>query len=417
MNPLKFPFISKKNALLSFIIFAILIFSVSKIFVSKKTPTQYQTVLANRGSLISTVSSSGNITTGNNLTISTNATGTVNKVYVKNGDKVSQGQKIADITLDQDGLQKQASAWASYLSAKNSLANAQNNLNALQITLFQTNQKFINDAVLRSLPPEDPTWIEENAAWLNAENAYKNQTIVINAAQAQLTSSWYNYQQYSGTITAPTAGLITNLTIAPGSVITSSTNSSTNTTTSQQVATIMKEQDNLQAEVNLSEIDVPKVQAGQKVTITMDAFPGQTFTGKVLVINTNGSMSSGVTNYPATIVFDSSLPNMYPNMAVAVKIITSLEDNVILVPSTAVQTSNDQYFVRVMKNDQLSNVNVEVGNSNDTQTVIKSGINEGDEVVIGTISSATAVQTNNTTGSIFGSFGGGARGAAVFRRD
>ncbi len=377
---------------------------------SKTSAVQYQTAVAERGTLVSSVTSSGSITSGNNLSISTSATGTVNKVFVKNGDIVKQGQKIAEITLDQDALQKQASSWASYLGAKNSLDSAKNKLNSLQATEFNLNQKFINGSVARGLAVDDPTYIQENANWLQAENDYKNQYNAITQSQASLTSAWYAYQQVSPTIVSPANGVISNLMIAAGSVITQSS-SSTNSNTSQQLGTIRRPDENTQAAISLSEIDATKVNPGQKVTITMDAFPDKTFTGKVIIVNTNGQVSSGVTSYPATIQFDTSTGNIYPNMGVNVKIITNVKDNVLLVPSTAIQTVSGAKSIRILKNGQLTSIPVEVGSSNDTQTEIVSGVNEGDSVVTSVISTAAKTTTSTQTTSPFGSIGG-AGGAA-----
>ncbi len=381
----------------------------SKIAASKAAAPTYQTAQVEKGTLITSVTASGNITTGNNLTISTTATGTVNKVYVQNGDTVTAGQKIADITLDQDGLQRQASAWSQYISAQNSVKSQTDNLNSLQAAEFTANQKFMNDAVVRGLDTSDPTYIEENATWLQAEANYTNQFSSIAQAKANLTSAWYAYQQVAPSVVSPANGIVSNLMIASGTVITGSTSGSSNSVSSQQLGSIKRPDENTQAIVSLSELDAGKVNPGQKVTITMDAYPDKTFTGKVLVVNTNGAVSSGVTTYPATIQFDTATGNIYPNMATTAKIITQVKNDVLLAPSTAVQTTNGSTSLRELVNGVLTNVPVVVGDSNDTQTEIVSGANEGDMVVT-SIRSTSATTTSTNATSIFGALGGAARG-------
>ena len=141
----------------------------------------------------------------------------------------------------------------------------------------------------------------------------------------------------------------------------------------------------------------------------MDAFADKTFTGQVLAVNTNGQTSSGVTSYPTIIVFDTSLPNMYPNMSVSANIILDSKSDVLLIPSSAIQTSNGVSTVRVMKDNQISEVTVETGLSDTTQTEIISGLNEGDTVV--TSSSTAKTTTTSTTKSIFSGSGlGGGMG-------
>lgn len=403
MNSIKRIFSAHKRLIIAGIVILLVIFGATRIFGQKKQSATYQTSTAEKGTLITSVSTSGTISSGNSINITSGATGVINTVYVKNGDPVKMGQKIADVTLDQDSQQKQTAAWSSYLQAKNSLASAQSKLYSLQAAEFAANQKFINDAVARDLATDDPTYIQENATWLQSQADYINQSSVITQAQAALSSAWLSYQQTSATITAPAAGTVDNLTITPGLVITSS-NSSNSTTTLNTLGVVKSSNNQLQANVNLSEIDVVKVKAGQKVTMTLDAYPDKTFTGKVVVVNTNGQVSSNVTTYPTTIQFDSPDTGIYPNMAVTAQIMTNIKDNVILVPSAAVQTSNGQSTVRVLKNGQVQSVNVQIGSSNDTQTEIVSGINEGDNVVT-SVSTTSSGSTSSST-SPFSALGG-----------
>lgn len=399
--------IARKIRLVIFVVLlAVLGYFGYKNFITKPPSSQYQTAQVEKGTLVKSVSASGNVTTANNVSVTIQASGVVKEVFVKNGDTVSAGQTLATLTLDQVSQQKQAAAAASFLTAKNILDVANAKYNSLQNTLFTTNQKFINDAVARGLVTTDPTYIEENATWLQAEADYKNQAGAVSAAQTSLAAASLNLSQLSSTITAPVAGIVKGLTITPGAIVTVTSSSSNSTSTSQVLGSIYQTGP-IQAQVNISEIDSVKVKEGDKVTMTLDAFPDSTFTGRIASINTNGVVSSGVTSYPAVITFDSGNDHIYPNMAVTAKIITSVKNDVILVPSSAVQTST----IRVMKNGKVETVNVEVGDSNDTQTEIISGINEGDVVVTGvTQNRTTSTQTSSPFGTRgFGGFGGGVR--------
>ncbi len=392
-------------------------FIATKVFNKKSQTPTFQTAQVTKGQLITSITASGQISSGNNVDITTQASGVVSNVYVKNGDKVTQGQNIAEITLDQASQQKQQSAWASYLSAKASLDNANNQLNTLQNTEFTTNQKFINDAVARGLTTDDPTYIEENAAWMAAENDYKNQQTSIAQANASLSSSWLAYQQVSPIVTAPISGTVTNLTLSTGTPIASTTSSSSSsTTTSTQKLGSVAISGPIQASVNLAEVDVTKASVGQKATLTLDAFPDKTFTGKIVSIDTTGAVSSGVTTYPAIIALDNNDAHIYPNMGVNATIITQVKDDVLLVPSGAIQTQSGAKSARILKNNQPSSVSIETGLSNDTDTEVTSGLNEGDTVVTG--STAATTTTTSTGTSPFSALGGnrtfgGGGGAAV----
>ncbi len=384
----------------------VLYFIYAQYFKGSDSTVTYKTGLVEKGDLISSVSVSGTVTSGNNLSITTSATGTVSNVFVKNGDLVKKGQKIAQITVDQDSLQKQTSAWASYLAAKNSLESAKNKINSLQSTAFKVNQAFINDAVARNLDVTDPTYIQQHADWLQAENDYKNQSNVIAQSQVSLTSSYYSYQQFSSTIISPADGLVSNLSIAEGTLISSSGNTSS-TTTTQKLGTIKPKNDTVQAQVTLSEIDATKVNAGQTVTIAMDAFPDKTFTGKVLIVDTNGQVSSGVTSYPATIQFDKiELNTIYPNMGVNVKIITDIKSNCLFVPATAISNLNGQKIVKLYNSGKPIDKEVEIGQTGDSGVEILSGLNEGDVIVTSTSTITKTNSTQTNTSSPFSNIGG-----------
>ncbi|MCL5409679.1 MAG: efflux RND transporter periplasmic adaptor subunit [Patescibacteria group bacterium] len=397
-------------ALLLIVVLAVAIYFGRKAIFTTTTQPEYQTATVTKGTVVQTVSASGSVVTSKDLPVTTEASGVVSQVLVKDGDQVTQGQTIAQIQPDSTTQQKQAAAWSSYLQAQNSLNSANASLNTLQNTLFTANQKFINDAVARDLDTTDPTYIEENATWLAAEANYKNQQIVIEQAKTNLTSAWMSYQQISSTITAPASGVINDLTITPGALVTTSTSSNSSSGSTPTKIGSVTLQGPVQVQVDLSEIDAPNVKIGQKATLTLDAFPDKTFTGKIASIDTTGSVSSGVTTYPAIITLDDGADNIYPNMSASANIITDVKNNVLIVPNSAIVTNNNQTQVRVLQNGQVSLVDVQTGIASDSETEITSGLSEGQAVVVGALTTGT---TTSSSTSIFGgsnrTFGGGER--------
>lgn len=408
------------------LIIGIAYFFINKTISSQNSSPQYKTVQVTKNNVISTISVSGSISSGSNTSIYTSASGQVTKVYVKNGDTVKQGQKIAEIALDQDGQKKSTSAWASYLSAKNSVTSAEQNKLSLQnqvdsarisLATAQDAVDHINDKSLTNLEKNTTnstlTINQRSETIANQKLASADSTIAV--AQAQLSSAWYNYQQASSIIYAPSNGILSNFALTAGmSVANLSSSSSSNSSSdaTQSVGIITNPKNQITASVSLTEIDVVKVKPGQKVTLTMDSFADKTFTGQVLAINTNGQSSSGVTTYPTIIVFDSSLPNMYPNMSVTANIIIDSKTDILTVPSTSIQTdSNGQSFVKVLKDNQVSEVTVETGLSDTTQIEITSGLNEGDNVITSTSTTQSTTTKTSTTSVFSGGLGGGMGGA------
>ncbi len=379
---------------------ALVWFGWSKYRSYKSSQPQYQTAQVEKGTLVVAVTASGQVSTVNSLAVNTSASGVVAQVYVHDGLSVGAGAALAQLDLDQTSKQRYLTALASYNSAKA-------NQYTLQNTLFTTNQKLINDAVARNLSVDDPTYIEENASWKAAEASYLNQQNSIAAAALAL-------QQSSPVIYAPVSGVVTGLTLQKGSGLTSTTSS---TTTGQKIASI-KTNANPAVAVNLTEIDVPKIKVGSKATITFDAIADKTFTGKVISVDTVGSVTSGVVSYPAAIALDTTSGDILPNMSAQVNIIIATKTDVLLVPTTAVKTQNGQNTVQVLQGKQVQSVDVSVGKTSATQTEIVSGLKEGDTVVTGTITTPTSTtrssQTQSPFGALRGGFGGG--GGARFGR-
>lgn len=414
---------SPKRAVIVLVILLVLGYFINKQLNNASNKITYQTAQATKDTLVTSVSASGQVLTANIVSISTTATGIVSNVYVKDGDTVAAGQKIMDVTLDRGGQVKNAQAYSSYLSAQTSLDAANANAYSLRSAKDTAWKKFYELAITSEYQNSDssPRDDRRNSSavfqsaqgdWLAAEAKFKNQQAVIVQNQAAVNSAWLSYQQSSANITAPISGTVTNIIFVPGMDLTDQS-TSVNTNVSQRVAVIKNDQTPI-VSVNLSEVDVPKVKIGESVTLTADSVSGKTFTGKVITVDKIGSVSSNVTNYPTVIKLDTGDDQLLPNMAVSAKIITNIEDNVLLVPSTAIQNSNGQTTVGILKNGQPQSIPVEIGNANDTQTVITSGVNEGQSVItgqtnpVGTSSGSGATTSPFSLGGGRGGIGGGA---------
>lgn len=412
---------NKLSLKVKLVLFAVLLiggwYSYSTFFKNNSAEPQYQTQKAERDTLIVSVTASGQISSTNNASATTQSSGVIKDVLVQNGQLVSAGDELVTIDLDQIGQQKYSQAFASYQSAKNTLNTEQTKLYTLQAVMFGKWDTFKELAENSTYTNGDGTPNYTNRAlpefhipekeWLAAEETFKNQQNVITQAQNSLNSAWLTLQQSSPTIYAPIAGTVTGLSLQPGAVlITQSSSDSSTSNTSQKVASITTTA-NPTVTLNLTEIDVTKVKIGNKATITLDAFADKTYTGRVVSIDTVGSVSSGVTSYPTVIQLDLKNENILPNMSASASIITETKDNVILVPASAVQTTNGESTVKVMKNGQVEQITVETGSASDTQIEILSGISEGDTIIT---SSTTSGQTGTQTQSSSSPFGGSNRG-------
>ncbi len=385
----------RKKTLAAALVLIILGFLGWRTFGQKEETPQIQTAQAEKGTIISSITASGTVISSNIENITTQASGTVSKVYVGDGDEVYAGQKLAEINLDVQGEQNYLSAYSSYVSAQSSLNSANNSYRLSQASLAVVYDEIKGHDEDESLEMKET----RTRAEVSNDNAYDS----IKTAEIRLSSAAITLKTSSPIITSPVSGTIKSVTIAEGMNI-GAAETASGARANQRVATIGTKGLPI-ATFNISEIDVSSVKPGQKAIITIDSLGEITFTGEVVSVDRVGTATSGVVNYPVIIRFDTSSEQVLPNMTASVSIIIATKADVLLVPSSAVQTQAGQFMVKVLKDGQQESVPVEVGLSSDTQTEIVSGLSDGDEVITGTISSGQTLQGGS---SPFGGFGGGA---------
>jgi len=232
---------------------------------------------------------------------------------------------------------------------------------------------------------------EESLARLKAgpdEFDIRAKNIAIQQKKDALLSAQQNLADYY--IRAPFDGIVAEVNIRKGE---SSSSASITLATKQKIA-----------EITLNEIDVAKIEIGQKVNITFDAIDGLNITGKVAEVDTLGAVSQGVVTYNVKIAFDTQDERVKSGMSISAEIITKAKQGVLLVPNSAVKYQDNVQFVEIMENNIPRLKLVEIGISNDTMSEVVEGLQEGDQIVTQTISAGSA--QNKQTGSKLPGFGG-----------
>ncbi|MBV9159598.1 MAG: efflux RND transporter periplasmic adaptor subunit [Candidatus Kaiserbacteria bacterium] len=229
----------------------------------------------------------------------------------------------------------------------------------------------------------------------------KSAQLTVEQRQDALTDARNTLADY--TIRAPFSGTLAKLDIHKGDSV----------STGSAVATMVTKQQI--AELSLNEVDAAKVAVGQKAQLTFDAIDGLTIDGSVASIDTIGTVSQGVVTYTVKVAFDTQDPRVKTGMTVNATITTDASDNALVVPSSAIKRQGENSYVLVVENPpaQFSPTGVELpenpkrvavttGISNDTQTEIKSGLNEGDTVVVRTVTGSTQAAATGNSGGLFG---------------
>lgn len=165
--------------------------------------------------------------------------------------------------------------------------------------------------------------------------------------------------------------------------------------------------------VQIDETEIAGVKVGQSADVTLDAFDGQTFTGKVVRVSPGATQSSGISVFTATVQLSNPDGQLRAGMTAEAEIIQS-EETGLLVPSRAIQTVRNRSYVQLPAADGAAGnaegeqVRVETGATDGTNTIVTGGLTPGQEVVVpGTTRSSAGSDRQGTRQNTQGGFGTG----------
>lgn len=371
------------------VIVAILLigFFVYRNIQSSNAQPQYITQAVEKSDIAQIVSETGNIDTAGRVDVYSSSTGIIEEIYVEDDTLVEINQnlfKVRSTATDQE----KAGAYADYINAQNTLNAAKSKMNSLKAALFNANEAFVNGRGVDNPSDDqkaDPVYIQQESTWLQAEADYNNQAGVISATQASFNKASFAYQATQNIIIkAPSSGTATNLYFKVGDKVSASGAVSTTATTGTPVLTIANLTD-YTVKLALNEVDVPKVENGQTAQLTLDAFPGKKFKGKVTHVDSLGTNTSGVITYNIVVEITNPEDSIRPGMTANVDIQVDKADNVLTVPNSAIKPYEGKKAVQVIdpQTKTAKYIPVEVGLKSPERTEIKSGVDEGTQVITG----------------------------------
>nr|WP_255676869.1 efflux RND transporter periplasmic adaptor subunit [Deinococcus sp. 23YEL01] len=342
-------------------------------------------------------------------------------------DTVEQNVASAQLNLDKAraGLDatraSQASSAAqrqsSVTSAQNSLTQAQQALADAQRTLGGQQELAAigalsasaladaQSAVLKAQQTVDSARASLSAAQTQASTGaasdtqnLRSQQIAVQQAQDSLEAA---QQDRAGLkVYAPITGVVSTVTATEGTVVNSG-------------ATILTVLDDttLNLPVQIDETEIAGVKVGQSAEVTLDALEDQTFTGRVVRVSPGATASSGISVFTATVGLANPDGQLRSGMTAEAEIIQS-EESGLLVPSKAIQTVRDRSYVQLAPAGEAATgdaadepVRVETGATDGTNTIVRSGLERGQQIVVPGAASSAATRTRQE-----GTQGQGARG-------
>lgn len=224
-------------------------------------------------------------------------------------------------------------------------------------------------------------------------------TLLLKLNQAKLAVQNAQGNLDTTKITAPFDGTITQADAIHGAVVSAGTQ-----------AFRIDNLSSLVVVVQVTEIDINGIQAGQPATITFNAIPNKTYTGKVIQSSLAGTVGNNSTTFSVTVQITNADALIKPGMAANVTIVTNKVENALLVPSTAIYTdTTGQQYVYLIQNGTPTTVPVTVGAVSDTTTQItNSNLKEGDTIILSFASTSTS-SGGFGLGGLGGLTGGGVR--------
>ena len=194
-------------------------------------------------------------------------------------------------------------------------------------------------------------------------------------------------------IIAPSDGAVVSVNLKKSSVLSAQTYSST-------TAITLVDTNSLRFEGLIDEIDIMKVQRGQKVSITVDAIPNKVFTGSVKFISPFGAQSGNVIKFAVTIQLDPTDVELRGGLSATADISIYSAKNVLLVPVSVIVNTPEGPVVAVINptTGQPEYKAVTLGQQNLEYAEVLSGLKEGDKVTIsGTLSTTSTGTTSQGT--------------------
>ncbi len=220
-----------------------------------------------------------------------------------------------------------------------------------------------------------------------------NARLSLRNAQDSLERTQDSLEDY--TITSPIEGTVIEKNYKAGDNYDPSTASSSGTSAFMAVIYDMSR---LTFDINVSEMDVVRVQVGQKVTFTADALDSASFTGVVEKVNINGTTVNGNTSYPVTVAVDGNgsdlaAQGLLPGMSVSANIIVEEVGSVLCVPVDAIQRGETPFVMvagagalnengELVDFTKLEQRTVELGRNSEEYIEVLSGLTEGETVFI-----------------------------------
>ena len=332
----------------------------------EEKPVTYVTQEVKPAIITTSVTATGTIEPVTSVTVGTQVSGIVAHLYVDYNSVVKKGQVIAE--LDKTNLMSElASAKANLASVRSNLQYQKSNYERYN-TLYQKGLISAND------------FEQARLSYEQAQQQVRTASESVRKAQTNLGYA---------TITSPIDGVVLSKSVEQGQTVAASFNT-------PELFTIAQDLTNMQVVADIDEADIGEVREGQRVSFTVDAYPDDTFEGRVTQVRQEATTESNVVTYQVVISAPNASMKLKPGLTANVTIYTMEVSNVLAVPSKAlkfvpnekmlteeqsIQDCQAKNKVWMQEGNVFKAYPVTVGISNGMLTEIKTGVKAGQKVI------------------------------------
>ncbi|MBN1547526.1 MAG: efflux RND transporter periplasmic adaptor subunit [Syntrophaceae bacterium] len=339
--------------------------------------TYYRTEKLTRGDILATVTATGTVNAVVTVLVGTQVSGTIKTIYVDFNSPVKRGQILAQI--DPATFQAQVDqARANLAAAKANVEKAEAALLDAKRTLERNKTLFQKNYIARSELDTAETNEQSARAQVSASRAQVQQ------ARASLDYAENNLRYTR--IISPVDGTVISRNVDVGQTVAASFQTPT-------LFDIAQDLTKMQIDTNVDEADIGKIKVDQTVEFTVDAYPEETFRGKVFVIRNAPITVQNVVTYDVVVTVENPGMKLKPGMTANVSIILEEKKGVLRLPNAALRfkpAGREEDLQRlkgagvwVLKNGVPERVAIKTGISDGSYTELVAGnLKDGQEVII-----------------------------------
>ena len=328
------------------------------------------------------LNASGYITPRRRATIAAKITGRVTGVFFDEGTRVAQGQLLA--TLDDADVKRSLdSAKADRDAAQGAIADYEVQLRNAQILLHRADQ--LQKAGVQTQEALDNASTAADS--LKAKIALAKQQVAASEARIAVAQQAVD----NCTIRAPFAGIVVSKDAQVGEMV--SPNSAGGGFTRTGIATIVDMKSN-EIEVDVNESYIARVENGQLVTATLDAYPDKPIPSKVRTVIPTADRQKATVKVRITILNLEKYNFILPDMGVKVAFLENEKpaakdknkdkgpQAVAFIPKGAVRSDSNASFVFLVRDGKVERRAISLGMDRGTDVAILAGVSPGDSLVV-----------------------------------